>query len=356
MCFAFHPDWAQVATTLGLEAGALPALRGQVYRAHPGVLHVGLYMYFGQQPEAWAGGYFPCVSATCVNPEDCPPDAGSFMLPIGISPPASNRYTLEYPQGAGLPVLSHQSVLVATLQYTNGFQPAQEISAEAWVNLLMYGPTQFAALVDGVFGVNFAELLVEPYATRTISQMWRPRSTFSRQPVDAAVFELFPVMHRRGTAFHVERVRGGTCAGGQAVCGRDDDCPGTACIRGPGAEDTPVYATDRWNDPPVRDFPAPYLLVNRDDRLRWTCTHTNGVAGDPLRPPRRCTEGCQSCGWDGPTRTCVFTRGVQLGVEAVPRTFAEGDAMPVVFGSAADDEMCTLLGHFVNQLDLPHLP
>src|SRR5262249_9469911 len=82
------------------------------------------------------------------------------------------------------------------------------------------------------------------------------------------------------------------------ACGRDDDCPtGQTCARPPGSEDSTIYHTDAWDRAPVMDFQAPYLQVNQDQGLRWTCTHTNGVEGGPTRPPKRCSEGCRSGGW-----------------------------------------------------------
>src|SRR5262249_38292747 len=161
------------------------------------------------------------------------------------------------------------------------------------------------------------------------------------------------------------------------------------------------------------DFPPPYFRVGKNEALRWTCTHTNGIGGDPAHPPKRCDAGCEACGWTGgrcstngplcapraaprpppppgegddkdfsspghtgrdirgPRTTenpklgpgdgdcpapgpcnrrrrdfccpdtcaaspdaniCWFTRGVEVGAEKTPRTFTEGQPMPLVFG------------------------
>jgi hypothetical protein len=123
-------------------------------------------------------------------------------------------------------------------------------------------------------------------------------------------------------------------------------------VRGPAVEDTTIYHTTAWDHAPVTDFPRPYLRVGRTEGLRWTCTHTNGRRDDPAYPPKRCHEGCEACGWDAATRTCIFARGVQLRVDATPRVFQEGEPMPLVFGLLADDDMCNMFGYFVNQADL----
>ena len=61
-------------------------------------------------------------------------------------------------------------------------------------------------------------------------------------------------------------------------------------------------------------------------------------------------------GWDDASRTCIFDRGVRLGYETQPRTFNEGDPMPLVFGQLADDDMCNMFGYFIKQSDLAKLP
>jgi hypothetical protein len=172
-------------------------------------------------------------------------------------------------------------------------------------------------------------------------------------------------MHKRGRAFQVDYVRGGTCSASGRPCGRDEDClckrwvtgcqAGETCVRRPDAEDTTIYYSTRWDEARVVDFPSPYFPVNADEGLRWSCTHTNGVAGDPAHPPKRCQEGCVACGWDASTRTCVFTRGVEIGADAAPRVYREGDPMPLVFGPLSDDDMCFMFGYVIKQADLARL-
>ena len=365
-CYAFRPNWEQIGATLGYPTGQLPVIRQQTYRMHKGSHHLLLYAYFGQHPEGWAQGYFPCNAASCINPGDCPADSGDFLLPIGGTQVAGTRYEVQYPSGVGIPTLGKNVVLIVNEHYTNPFQPAQPIYGEAWLNLYFYKPGEFKALLDGIFAINYRDLFVEPYTSRTISAIWQPRSILTRAPADAAVFQLFGHMHKRGTLFQIDYVRDGHCSTSGAACGRDDDCvckpfqdscqAGQTCVRGPAAEDTTIYYTTHWDAAPVMGFQSPYLLLNRNDGLRWTCTHVNGVPGDPDRPPKKCGERClNSCGWDPATRTCVFDRGVQLGIDSAPRVYNEGDPMPLVFGELADDDMCNMFGYFINQADLPKL-
>jgi hypothetical protein len=213
--------------------------------------------------------------------------------------------------------------------------------------------------------------------------------------VDAAVFQLFGHMHKRGKLFQIDYVKGGHCSGGDPArpraCGRDDDCAckpyqttcvaGQTCIRDPGASDTTVYYTTAWDAAPIIDFPAPYFPVGRNEGLRWTCTHVNGVQGDAEYPPKKCEEGCQACGWDVLSQTCRFCKTlagprrfwdadlqscaerklVEGMVQTVPvadppRVFAVGDPMPLVFGLLADDDMCNMFGYFIDQAALASLP
>jgi hypothetical protein len=338
-CFVVRPNWRQ----LGAEAGFGENFRAltvkeQVYRMHQGSHHLLLWAYFGEHPDEWAEGYFPCSATQCVNPGDCPADAGDNVLPIGGTQVAGVRYEVKYPDGVGLPVLllgGENTVLIVNLHYTNPFQPAQPIYGEAWLNLYFHAPGEFKALLDGIFAINFRDLIVEPYETK------------------------------RGTLFQIDYVRGGRCSASGQLCGRDDDCrckpwqegcvEGQRCERGPDAEDTTIYRTTEWDNAPVVDFPKPYLLVNADQGLRWTCTHTNGVRDDPTRPPKVCHRGCRSCGWSDETGKCTFTRNVDLGLGGESREVAEGDPIPLVFGELADDDMCNMFGYFLNQASLPLL-
>jgi hypothetical protein len=143
-------------------------------------------------------------------------------------------------------------------------------------------------------------------------------------------------------------------------CGRNEDCPGAqTCNKNAAAEDTTIYYTTAWDQAPIVDFPAPYFRVQRDEGLRWTCTHTNGIEGDPGRPPKKCYDGCTTCGWDATTRTCKFTRGHDLHIAGYTdpyKEYQEGEPMPLVFGQLADDDMCNMFGYFINQADLSKLP
>ncbi|MCW5893174.1 MAG: hypothetical protein KIT14_21885 [bacterium] len=372
-CFAFkNIPWQQLGLAAGYAPGETPIIKKQTYRMHEGSHHLLLYAYFGPTPEGWADGFFPCNAANCEseNPNDCPPDASQYTIPIGGTQVAGTRYEVNYPEGVGIPVLTPDTVLIANLHYTNPFQPAQPIYSEAWLNLDFYKPGEFKAILDGIFAINYQDLFVEPYTSKTYSRMWMPRGLLSGGSTDAAVFQLFGHMHKRGTEFQIDIVRGGTCSGRPDwACGRDDDCrcwPGRGggggcpkdqvCNKPAGAEDAPIYYTSAWDRAPVVEYQKPYLLVDKTEGLRWTCTHTNGVEGDPSKPPKRCHENCGSCGWDAATRTCIFRRGVAQGYHTTLRTYAEGEPMPVVFGELADDDMCNMFGYFIKQADLPLLP
>jgi hypothetical protein len=374
-CLAVKPNWTQIAQDIGLKPGGLPSIRTQTYRMHPGSHHLLLYAYVGSHPEQWPDGYFPCVAANCVNAEDCPIDAdgiddkddpndndSAFVLPIGGTQVAGTRYEVKYPEGVGVPVLGPNMVLIINPHFTNPFQPPQEgVYGEGWLNLEFYKQDELKAQLDGIFAINYADLFVEPYQTRTISRIWQPVKILGRTPTDAAVFQLFGHMHKRATEFIIDYVRGGHCSVNTGrLCGRDSDCGGAqTCVKGPAAEDTTIYYTTAWDQAPIVDFPAPYFRVQHDEGLRWTCTHTNGVEGDPGRPPKKCSEGCTTCGWDPATRTCIFTRGHSLhipGYEADFKVYQEGEPMPLVFGQLADDDMCNMFGYFINQADLAKLP
>jgi hypothetical protein len=371
-CYAFKDiDWLGIAASMGYPEGKTPFIRQQTYRMHEGSHHLLMYAYWGDFPEQWADGYFPCSAAQCEawNQGDCPSDAGKRTIPIGGTQVAGTRYDVVYPQGVGIPVLGTKMVVIANLHYTNPFQPPQPIYGESWLNLYLYPPNEFKAILDGIFALNAGDLFVEPYQTKTISRVWRPRGLVAGGSPDAAVFNLFGHMHKRGTEFKIDILRGGNCSNNpEYACGRDDDCrcwpgrerdgciEGSTCVRQPNAEDSTIYYTTAWDRAPILQFQKPYLLVDHDEGLRWTCTHVNGVEGDPAKPPKRCGPGCEACGWDDATRTCIFQHGVDRGFQSELHTYAEGEPMPVIFGELADDDMCNMFGYFINQADLPKLP
>ena len=397
VCYAFKPDWYAIADQIGIEdyGPTNPIMvKSQEYRMHDGSHHLLLYGYFGSDPDGWKlNEFFPCVAANCTNenPGDCPADAGT-KLPMGGTQVAGTSYQVNYPEGVGLPILSPNSVIVANLHYTNPFSPPQDIYGEAWLNLNFYKPGEFKALLDGIFAINYQDLLVEPFEAKTMSRIWQPRSILTGQAVDAAVFQLFGHMHKRGTLFDIDFVRDGACSASGKLCGSDDDCAcrpyqkscvaGQTCVLGPNHEDTRVYHTTQWDNAPVQDFPKPYLHVDQDEGLRWTCTITNGIEGDDTRPPKKCHEGCNACGWNEGLGKCVFDREACVGYVDLPcatdddcadgrqclaigcgsgekqcaRVYDVGEPMPLVFGELADDDMCNMFGYFLKQSDHPNLP
>ncbi len=386
-CFAFKPDWRQAALDVG-QPGGTPVIEWQEYRMHEGSHHLLVYSYFGEYTDwEWPEGYFPCSAGNCIRPgictdgactsgkmgkpceknadcSECPPD-GRQILPIGGTQVAGTRYQVLYPPGVGIPVLGADSVILANLHYTNPFQPAQPIYAEAWLNFYFHKPGGFKALLDGIFAIGFNDLLVEPYQTRVMDTIWRPHGLINGS-IDAAVFQLFGHMHKRGVLFQIDLVKGGSCSETGSLCGRDSDCrcrpadracvEGQTCIIGPDFEDTTIYNTTAWDNAPVVDYPKPYLMVPQDSGLRWTCKHINGIEDDPGFDTKRCHEGCNACGWDPDTRTCKFERGVRLGFDDELRIFQEGDPMPLVFGELADDDMCNMFGYFIPADAVSRLP
>jgi hypothetical protein len=383
LCYAFRPDFTGLPTRV---------ISRQTYRMHEGSHHLLLYMYFGDNPEAYAQGYFPCQAGNCTNRRDCPADSGTALIPIGGTQVAGTQYEVSYPPGVGLPVLNfRKAVFIANLHYTNPFQPAQDIYSEAWLNLYFHKPGEYKAMLDGIFAINSQDLVVEPYTSRTISRLWRPRSILTGLESNAAVFQLFGHMHKRGREFTVDFVDR-YCAGdcntdnlvtidevltGVAIAlgtvpyqscvhfdrNRDDqvsveeivaavDVALTRCQREP---ETQIYRTTEWDNAPIQEYAAPYLLVDRDQGLRWSCTHENGRLlpdgqEDPAYPAKKCHAGCDACGWHEASRTCRFRR------DGVTRTYREGEPMPLAFGLLADDDMCNMFGYYLQQEDLAKLP
>ena len=361
----------------------------QEYRMHSGSHHLLLYMYFGDHPEQFKQGFFDCNAGNCLHPGECPEDSGQLQIPIGGTQVAGTRYTVDYPKGVGLPVLNGaKAVLIANLHYTNPFQPPQDIYGEAWINLYFAKPEDSKVILDGIFAINSADLLVEPYTTKTIQRLWRPRSFLGGGVTDAAVFQLFGHMHKRGREFDIDLVDHfctGDCNADRQVsinelilgvnvalgatrmsrCGNlDGNRDGmitidelvsavTGALDGC-SPDTEIYRTTQWDAAPVQEYGSPFLKVDQNQALRWTCTHENGRLldngeEDPTYPAKKCHEGCAACGWDDATRTCKFTR------DGSDRVFQEGDPMPLVFGLLADDDMCNMFGYFIRQSDLPLL-
>jgi len=357
-CMVFRPNWAEIRQQMNLPEGRPLTIKRQEYRMHSGSHHLLVYGYFGEDPGGFADGWFPCSAGQCIHPEDCPSD-NRAQIPIGGTQVAGTRYVVDYPDGVGIPMLSEDMAIIVNLHYTNPFLPAQDIYGEAWLNFYFHKPNEFKAILDGIFAVNYRDLVIEPFETRTISSIWQPSGILSGGNVDAAVFQLFGHMHKRGDTFQIDYIRDGKCSlDTRKLCGRDADCacktwqrnctPGQTCIKGPNAEDTRIYFTDSWDHAPVTDYPAPWMRVKADEGLRWSCQMTNGVQGDPTRPPKLCHAGCESCGWDAASGKCIFTRGQQLGFHDAPRTYDEGEPIPLVFGELADDDMCNMFGYFMN--------
>jgi hypothetical protein len=155
-CLAVKLDVATIKANLGV-AGA-PVIRAQTYRMHQGSHHLLLYMYTGSDPDGWPSGYFPCQAANCVN-DECPEDAGN-ILPIGGTQVAGTRYEVTYPQGVGIPLLGQHPVIIVN-EHTRT-RPAAAGHLREGGSTSTY-TRQFRAILDGIFAVNSADLLVEPY-------------------------------------------------------------------------------------------------------------------------------------------------------------------------------------------------
>jgi len=379
ICYAFKPDFSTLQSTV---------IAHQEYRMQPGSHHLLLYMYFGEHPEEFAEGFYPCLAGQCINPGDCPEDSTELQFTIGGTQVAGTAYQVNYPPGVGLPILNaRNAVLIANLHYTNTFQPPQPIYGEAWINLYMHEPDGFKVILDGIFGINFGDLVVEPHQTKTISRLWRPRSFLTRDIVDAAVFQLFGHMHKRGREFRIdfvdawctadcdkndrvevnELVRSVNVALGsselRACESADRNVDGVVSIdelvggvntalNGCRREaDVQIYTTREWDNAPIEEYDFPYLSVGRNQALRWSCTHENGRlledgTEDPTYPAKKCHEGCAVCGWNDATRTCTFNR------DRSGRVYREGEPMPLAFGLLADDDMCNMFGYFIRQQDV----
>jgi hypothetical protein len=383
-CYAFRfkdlPNAAQLQSNV---------IAQQEYRMHAGSHHLLLYMYFGAHPEQFKEGFFDCSAGNCIHPGECPEDSGTAQIAVGGSQVAGTRYVVDYPRGVGLPILGgDNAVMIANLHYTNPFQPQQDIYGEGWINLYFHKPDEFKAILDGIFAINSQDLIVEPYTTKTIHRLWRPRSFLGGAATDAAVFQLFGHMHKRGRAFDIDLVENfctGDCNAdrqvkigellkgvnislGSARINRCSNADGNrdgevsvdelisavnGAVQGC-SPDAAIYRTTEWDAAPVQEYGSPYLAVNANQALRWSCTHENGRMlengeEDPTYPAKKCSEGCAACGWDDASRTCKFNR------DGSNRTFQEGEPMPLVFGLLADDDMCNMFGYFIRQSDLPLL-
>jgi hypothetical protein len=259
------------------------------------------------------------------------------------------------------------------------------------LNLNVHEPGEFKVILNGIFAINSGDLIVEPYQTKTINRVWHPRDFITRQPADAAIFQLFGHMHKRGREFEIKLVDA-PCTGD---CNNDDKCVVNELVTGVNIalgqseantcvnfdtnfdskvgveelvagvnvavrgcqreQEIPIYRTTAWDLAPIQDYSAPYLEVDRNEGLRWSCTHQNGrLLGngeeDPTYPAKKCHEGCGACGWNAETRTCRFTR------DRSNRVFNEGEPMPLVFGLLADDDMCNMFGYFIKQSDAVNIP
>ncbi len=321
-CYTFQPDISDLPTNV---------IKRQEYRMHAGSHHLLLYMYLGDHPEQYKQGFWPCFAANCTNPGDCPEDSWN-KIPIGGTQVAGTRYIVNYPKGVGLPIL--RPVIIANLHYTNPFQPQQEIYGEAWINLYVHEPGEAKVVLDGIFGI--AAPFVEPFQTAVTTGKWKPRNIITRNPVDAAVFQLFGHMHKRGREFTVDVVQRDTCTDtgmcnrSGKECATSDDCDPE--------KSTEIYRTTQWDNAPVQEYGFPYLQVNKNEELDWQCVHENGRVGDPNYPPKKCSVNCNSCGWNADDQKCHFQDG---------RVFDLGEPMPLIFGELADDDMCNLFGYFI---------
>lgn len=317
-------EW-EYCYAVALDPNELPSryIRRQVYQMHQGSHHVLFYAYFGAHADQFAEGWWPCGGGACRNPGDCPPDTGERVV-IGGSQVAGVDYVVEYPEGAGIPILGDQPVIIINAHYQNPFSPPQPTFGEVWANLEFFEPGEIQVIINGITDIAYDDLVVEPWETRSTSKLWYPRSILDGQPADVAIFELFGHMHKRGISFTID------------------------LVHNDGSEER-IYQANAWDDAPIQRYDFPFVSVNRDEALRFTCVHQNGRRGDLTFQPKRCHEDCSACGWNEETQTCIFTR------DGSGRVFELGQAMPLVWGELADDEMCNLNGYFLAQSDVPLL-
>jgi len=76
---------------------------------------------------------------------------------------------------------------------------------------VIQNPPVAPVLLDGIFAVNYQDLLVEPYENKIMTRIWKPRSILNGQAADAAVFQLFGHMHKRSVLFDIDFVKDGAC-------------------------------------------------------------------------------------------------------------------------------------------------
>ena len=130
-----------------------------------------------------------------------------LQIAIGGTQVAGTRYVVDYPPGVGLPILGRENAV-------HHRQPALHQPVPAAAGHLRRGLDQpllpqareFKVILDGIFAINSQDLIVEPYTTKTIHRLWRPRSFLGGAATDAAVFQLFGHMHKRGREFDIDLV------------------------------------------------------------------------------------------------------------------------------------------------------
>jgi hypothetical protein len=323
--------------------------------------HFLMWTYQGTQVDGFPTGAKPQDDEACL---DFGPSDRDQRLLIGGS--QSPKYILRSPRG-----LAQE---LATVKDRNGKPVLGIILNSHWINstdkphsaavkITLYPargkPKRLMQPLFEVLANGF--LRVPPGTVRTTSATFPPFIQVAgglgggRVPTGpACIVMLTAHMHKRGKDFKTEFVEGGT--------------------------ETLVYETQSYSEPPtlimngVRPNPAP-MLLKPGDKLRYTCTHDNGVTtpvkmGCEEHFPQEglaCTtdNDCSSRGkcTDGtchnvPGRSIaevVFTPGGGIDGSA-KRCAVDGDCpndgtytgrcVPanLVFGFTSDDDMCILPG------------
>jgi hypothetical protein len=246
--------------------------------------------------------------------------------------------------GVGLRLYRNQPLLLNS-HYTN---PYSDTMAEVWVNVTPADPTLVKHPGLILFEI-LANLFIKvppgtaaPVTAQACTFASSPLCQFAEEPLPAAerfaLLGLTSHMHKRSLKFVSDL----------------HDLDGNRISRGAGDMTDPddgsrhLYVSTEYSDP-VNTGYWPPILIDREQKLEYTCFHDNGVSA-PVRL------GCEETPGVTPGRTIIeqFLDGGRIygGASKWCRTDADcaghgtGRCVPanLVFGELADDDMCILPG------------